>query len=173
MNVQEYNIRHAVLVEAAAKWLRRTCAVVLTELGTTGEEPDAIGWHGTNSTLIECKTSLADFRADQQKFCRRNPEMGIGQHRYYMTPPGLLAPDLLPPKWGLLEVGYKVLTVRAAYCFGEINLRHELGLLLSTLRRIGQTAQKGVSVRCYTIESKNMATVGIEPESVQVERGEL
>lgn len=158
---------HSDLVESAALWLRTKgkCSVVLTELGTTGETPDAIGWRGTHSTLVECKVSRADFAADATKFFRRFPEMGIGHRRFYLTPPSLIAPNELPTGWGLLEI--RSMKIRQVFDSGhhEANHRHEIGLLLSTLRRIGQhQAPKGVSIRCYTIESLNRATVGIEIE---------
>ncbi len=47
--------------------------------------------------------------------------------------------------------------------FEDVNSGHEIDILLSCLRRIGHTAPKGVSIRCYTIESKNTATLGLEP----------
>lgn len=156
-------LSHVVLVEVAAKWLQRKCAVVITELCTIGETPDAIGWQGTHSTLVECKVSRSDFLADAHKSFRREDWMGIGQHRYFLTFPGLLSVDELPPKWGLLELtGSKVRMVKESQHFEEANDRHEIGILLSTLRRIGKQSPSGVSVRCYTIETKNRATLGME-----------
>lgn len=153
---------HQELVCAAAMWLKMRCAVVITELVTTGETPDAIGWQGTHSILIECKVSKADFLADQKKMFRRSPEFGIGQHRYYLTPVGLLSVDDLQLKWGLLELTESgIRMVRQSDHFEEVNSRHEMRLLLSTLRRIGHNAPRAVSIRCYTIESKNTATLGV------------
>lgn len=157
---------HADLVEQAAIWLRthRKCSIVLTELGTTGETPDAIGWRGTHSTLVECKVSRADFIADADKFFRRHPESGIGQHRFFLTLPGIVTTESVPFGWGLLELtATKVKKIRDSE-HHEANSRHEIGLLLSTLRRIGQQAPRGVSIKAYTIETLNRATVGIELE---------
>lgn len=98
---------HAELVARAERWLRNTkkCSVVLTEKGgNTAERPDAIGWrNGWWSTLVEAKTSRADFLADKKKPFRLNPESGMGQDRYFITRPGLLTPDELPEGWGLIE----------------------------------------------------------------------
>lgn len=157
-------ISHEQLVELAASWLRKRCPIVVTQLATTGEEPDAIGWHGSFSTLIECKSSLEDFRADAKKHFRRFAELGIGQHRFFLTEAGLIKPQLVPDGWGLLEItGKKIRQVRESHLF-EADGRHEIRILLSCLRRIGQTAPKGISIRCYTIETKDRATIGIEPE---------
>jgi hypothetical protein len=51
---------HANLVLSAARWLRNTkgCTVVFTEFAATGNEtPDAIGFQGERSILVECKVS--------------------------------------------------------------------------------------------------------------------
>lgn len=155
-------VSHPSLVEVAATWLRRKCSVVITELATTGETPDAIGWHGTHSTLVECKCSRADFIADKAKWFRREQWQGIGMKRYYLTLPGIIKLEELPPKWGLLELtGSRIREVRKAEHCEETNHRHEIGILLSTLRRIGKGAPTGTSIKCYTIETKCRATLGV------------
>lgn len=154
-------VSHPSLVAVASKWLQKKHAVVITELATTGEEPDAIGWRGTHSTLVECKISRADFNADKSKWFRREAWQGIGTHRYFLTVPGIIRVEELPEKWGLLELtGERVRMVRESEHFGEVNHRHEIGILLSTLRRIGENAPKGTSIKHYTIETKNRATLG-------------
>lgn len=166
MNIEDEPLNHAALVQVAAAWLRKKCAVVITELATTGEEPDAIGWHGQHSTLIECKTSRADFLADRTKWFRREEWQGIGMKRFFLTTPGIIPPEHLPPKWGLLELtGERVRVVRESENFEEVNSRHEIGILLSTLRRIGQNPPIGTSIKFYTMESKNRATLGLEEVS--------
>lgn len=37
-------------------------------------------------------------------------------------------------------------------------------ILISALRRVGQQAPKGVSVKCYTYEVSGKATLGVEVE---------
>lgn len=102
---------HAELVTLAEKWLwRQGCGVVFAELSTlaTPETPDAIGFRTTTSILVECKATRADFLADKNKPFRRDPNRGMGDWRFYLTPKGLVAPDELPEGWGLIEVGKSV-----------------------------------------------------------------
>ena len=97
---------HDELVERAARWLRVDCrcGLIATEPASTAEEtPDAIGWRYGRTTLVECKTSRGDFRADATKPFRRDGARGMGDRRYYLTPPGLLRPEELPAGWGLVE----------------------------------------------------------------------
>ena len=158
----ERMVSHPSLVEVAAQWLRRKCSIVITELATTGEEPDAIGWHGTHSTLVECKVSRSDFLADRSKWFRREEWRGIGVNRYFLTVPGIIRLEELPAKWGLMELtGSRVRVLRKSEHFEETNHRHEIGILLSTLRRIGKGAPIGTSIKCYTIETKCRATLGV------------
>jgi hypothetical protein len=95
---------HAELVSRAVSWLKSMgCPIVFFEMVTLqSEEPDAIGWRnsGGDSYLIECKASRSDFLADQKKVHRQMP--GLGQFKYYMCPPGMIKPEELPAKWGLL-----------------------------------------------------------------------
>lgn len=100
--------RHDYLVSRAVRWLRGTqrCGVVLAEVVADGfEQPDAIGFKngGRHSVLVECKTSRGDFFRGLKKPHRAHPSLGMGQERYYLTPKGLLAPDEIPERWGLIE----------------------------------------------------------------------
>ena len=128
---------HAELVEIAAKWLtRQGCNVVLSERNAGGECPDAIGWYcsGFTSTVVECKVSLADFRADAVKVWRNQPSMGVT--RWYLAPKGLLMAQAMPPGWGLLEWTGKVVRVKqqAGGVPSQRDEREEARLLLSELR---------------------------------------
>jgi len=162
---------HAELIPKAAAWLRKKYAVVATEVvSSAGEEPDAIGFNGAESCLIECKATRSDFLTDKKKSWRRTEQHGMGTYRYYLTPQGLVDPEELPPKWGLLELNTKgkvrcrvrpTRGVRDARGWFNKNTRHELSLLVSLLRRIGQTAPAGVSIRCYTHETQNKATLSV------------
>lgn len=79
------SVEHDQLVNIAARWLANRCSVVVTELNTvSGEIPDAIGWHGPHSILIECKVTRCDFKSDAGKFFRRCPEYGMGLSRYFL-----------------------------------------------------------------------------------------
>lgn len=157
---------HVLLVEQAAKWLEKNgCSVVITEMAHRGPEiADVIGWNCGYSTVIECKASLADFRTDLQKHFRYSPERGMGCLRYFCAMRGLLNPDNLPPNWGLIEWdGKKMRKVKIPEHHAQNAAREEISLLVSALRRIAGNAPKGYSVKCYTIESKNRATIGSKP----------
>jgi hypothetical protein len=103
------------------------------------EEPDAIGWKAAFSTLVECKATRADFRSDLRKGARQHMMFGMGVHRYYMTPKGLIESEEVPQGWGLLEVAFTGRVSRtvesARWTLCPIALRNELGLALSGLRR--------------------------------------
>ena len=144
-------LAHKDLVKLAERWLTKTkrCGFVLTELVTWADEiPDAIGFRDSDSYLVECKISRTDFFADQKKHFRQNPEMGMGTFRYYLCQGGIIKPEDLPPRWGLLHVGPggKVRQVvgakghwgnqRAEYMFTERNMKNELRMLYSALRRL-------------------------------------
>jgi hypothetical protein len=98
---------HAELVERAVRWLRGTagCPIAFGELVTVAcsEQPDAMGFRdcGASTYVIECKASRADFLADRHKGHRRAEE-ALGLYRYYMCPPGLIKPEEVPERWGLL-----------------------------------------------------------------------
>lgn len=156
---------HAEVVEKAAAWLRRKCPVVVTEISSSPEQPDVIGWKSWLPILIECKASRSDFIADSKKWFRHQPKLGLGRERYYMAPEGIIKTEEVPENWGLLEIkGQRVYNIVKPKPFAEYNRKSEVGILLSLLQRIGQTAPQGVSIRCYNFETKNTATLGIKSE---------
>jgi hypothetical protein len=152
---------HRHLVTLAARWLRdrQHCSVIITEMTTYAREtPDAIGWHGHQSTLIECKASRDDFMANRNK----NSGPGMGHYRLFLMPQGLVTPSEVPDGWGLLEWdGRMIRTIVSAHARKDYSRDDELLLLLSAIRRVGPSAT-GVSCRMYCIETKNRATLGIE-----------
>lgn len=99
---------HDDLVHIAHRWLLNSagCGVAFKELKCLGwETPDAIGFGGkVASILIECKVSRSDFFADRKKPFRLNPELGMGTHRIFCAPEGLLKLEELPERWALLSV---------------------------------------------------------------------
>lgn len=152
---------HQDLVQLAAAWLARRHPIVVTEIASASEEPDALGWAGGFSTLVECKASRSDFHADKHK-----PKDRLGDWRYYLTPVGLISVDDLPPGWGLLYGnGRGVQVVLEAPQAETKNWRGELHILMSCLRRIAGSAPdgKGVSIRKYTIQTECRATLGVNP----------
>lgn len=100
---------HDQLVMRAERWLKNMgCGVVFNDrfraATHSGEQPDAIGWRDGLSILIECKATRGDFLADKKKPFRMVSSLGMGDWRFMMCPPGMIAPDELPPGWGLLYV---------------------------------------------------------------------
>jgi hypothetical protein len=94
---------HDRLTQLAGRWLKRNgFGVVATELTCSGsrERPDAIGFRSEASAIVEVKVSRADFLADAAKPERRAG--GLGLYRFYLCPAGMIRPDELPPRWGLL-----------------------------------------------------------------------
>jgi len=163
---------HNELIDTAKRWLQSEHTVVITDM-TCGvsETPDAIGWKSWGSTLIECKTSLGDFKKDMSKHFRKNPARGMGNYRYFLTPQGLLTKCLLPIDWGLLEViGQKIQMIQEAK-FQLSDDSNEIKLLLSAIRRIGKINPGGVSVKHYSYTTKNRATLGIGDYPMPEEEG--
>lgn len=98
------NITHEDLCQAAAKLLvsKFKCHFAVTELTTyAGEIPDAIGFKGDVSILIEAKVSRADFLGDMKKYYRREGQ-GMGDHRFYICPTDMIKFEELPQGWGLI-----------------------------------------------------------------------
>lgn len=170
---------HEQLVNVARKWLARYCAVVITELVSSGSEsPDALGFtHGGGTTLIECKASVADYKADQKKTFRVYPDIGLGAHRYYLTPVQLLEGFDLPESWGLLEWnGKRVRKIKESQHFAQDGFAHarEKLALISVLRRLGVTSRYGVAIKCYQFDydNKHKATVGWQRNWMPAVEGE-
>ncbi len=100
---------HNELIKYAYKWLKKEgCTLIATEFVTSAHEtPDAIGWNrGGESYLIECKTSLNDFKQDKVKVGNRLPDLKMGNVKYYFCTLELAdqIEDLIPDDWGLLSV---------------------------------------------------------------------
>lgn len=104
---------HKQLIDSAYRWVlnNASCGIAFKELVTannTGEIPDVIGFGSSGlSVLIECKASRSDFLCDKKKPFRRNPETGMGSHRFYCCPKGMIKVEELPESWGLIYVDEK------------------------------------------------------------------
>ena len=156
---------HQQLVVAGRAWLERRCPVVISEMSSVLEEPDVIGWQREGSTLIECKASRADYRADVTKLFRTQTSTAMGRCRYYLVPTGLITVDELYPEWGLLEWnGRWVKKVKEAPPQAVYGWQYEMRLLLSALRRIGGHVRDGdgCSVWAYKFQTKKRATLGTD-----------
>ncbi len=105
---------HDQLVALGATWQKRQgFSVVATELAVRGttEQADVISFRSSCSCLIEAKASRSDFLVDAKKPHRAAG--GLGVYRFYISPPGVIEMDDLPPRWGLLHaVGGAVVEVR-------------------------------------------------------------
>jgi hypothetical protein len=142
---------------------------VVTEIACVGEEPDALGFKNGLSTLIECKASRNDFLSDKKKTWRQLPGKALGYYRYYCVPKGMVAIEELPEGWGLIETSGSGLRqkVKSRGIPGKKDFQSEMCILMSVIRRLGRiqwgdNKLKGVSIECYTYETKNRATVSID-----------
>ena len=88
------------------------------------------------SILIECKVSRADFIADKSKNFRQQENYGMGDYRYYATPPGLILSGELPEGWGLLEVHDRQINAVKVAVHKPANKQNECKMLMSILRRV-------------------------------------
>jgi hypothetical protein len=133
---------HEELRKTAVKWLTNTrrCSVVLSEIVTgANETPDAIGWHrgGAFSILVECKISRSDFFRNDQKWCSRAGKL-TGSQRYFMVPEDLVSESDMGkfPEYGLLSVGAHRICVLVEAPYREPDMRNEVIMLVSALRRV-------------------------------------
>lgn len=155
---------HDRMVNLARCWLASRHPVVTTELSSGSQEsPDAIGWRGGVSTLVECKASRSDYYADKHKSFRRNPTYGIGNYRYFLATGNLINPERLPANWGLLTPNGRGLRVVKKAAYVEANYTAERIILMSIIRRIGQQQPPGVSIKAYyQITAEKRPTVTVE-----------
>lgn len=135
-----FECTHKEACARAARWLQNTigCAVVMTERTTrVSETPDAVGWKSDgDSILVECKVNRSDFHADKAKIFRRVEEQGVGLHRYYAAPKGVLTPEDVPDGWGLLEITEHHVRVRKQPETKPANKTAEVSMLVSAIRRL-------------------------------------
>lgn len=135
---------HEYLRRCAVRWLTgsKKCTVVLSELHTAAMEiPDAVGWNGTVSRLVECKISRNDLWANQNKPHVR-ADRGIGRYRYILVHANLIS--LADFNALTYYAGYGLLHLSASAgikVMREPDLREtdresEVLMLLSALRRI-------------------------------------
>ncbi|SQM91960.1 Uncharacterised protein [Escherichia coli] len=102
-------LTHRELCQIAYKFLKRNGFKVcfhdrFIAVTSTGEQPDAMGFRNSASCLIEAKCSRADLLADRKKRFRKNPSLGMGDWRFFISEPGIISIEDLPPGWGLLHV---------------------------------------------------------------------
>lgn len=153
------DMTHDDLVVRADKWLKALgCGVTLREFRAVteyGEQPDAIGWMCGISVMIECKATRRDFLSDKKKKFRKQPELGMGDWRFYMCPKGVIQPADLPDGWGLLwcyprqvqkvhGVPYgNIAWVRPDQTPFQANKGSEMQMMYSALRRMVKRGHLG------------------------------
>ncbi len=154
---------HDELVEQGAKYLARNHAVVLTELTFGRECPDVIGWKANGQcTVIECKTTIADYRADACKPFRANSEMGMGDKRFFLTNPSLISGSDWPISWGVIEVKKERFTIKKRSMFFIPNRVAENQLMISSIRRLADAPKiQGISINFYKIDRQVRSTLGV------------
>ena len=124
---------HTELVAAAARWLHtQGYYVIIAEMDSgAGEAPDAIGWKGTTTTLIECKTTRSDYFKDRKKWFRQHEADGMGDQRYYLTPPGLR-------RWRFAPVGDPLFQGGTGDYYREVMARKRAALAPGEAARISK-----------------------------------
>lgn len=141
---------HKEAVEIAYKWVLNngSCGFAFKELVTiAGEIPDVIGFGGwDHSIMIEVKVTRSDFLADRKKVFRIHPHLGVGKHRAFCCPTGLIKKEELPEGWGLIYISEKGKAQAVHLPWrGPIETRHkgfqrnidnERSLMYSALRRL-------------------------------------
>lgn len=107
----------------------------------TAENPDIWATNGYQTTMVEVKTSHADFLADKKKWVRSEAaeiaEKCLGNFRYYLCPTGVIAINELPDKWGLLEFDGKNIIKKKSATYQKSSTDAELLVLTSIMRRCG------------------------------------
>ena len=129
-------LTHHELCQIAYKFLKRNGFKVcfhdrFVAVTSTGEQPDAMG-----------------FRNSAKKRFRKNPSLGMGDWRFFISEPEIISVEDLPPGWGLLHVvNGRVRKVhgwpRGNCCWGNPddkpftgNKQVECDYMLSALRRM-------------------------------------
>ena len=143
---------HKELVNIAMKVIKRkepglgaklAFAELVTECSSR-ETPDAMGFTGNQTILIECKASRSDFLRDAHKLARRAPGQGMGLYRWYLCPWGVITPGELPEKWGLIwhVQKTKVEIIKQAE-WQNSNANAERDFLYSVVRRMQTNKEEG------------------------------
>lgn len=140
VKMKDFAPTHRQLVKRIATWYknRHQSCIVLAEFVTAAQEiPDVIVFEsGAHTVLLECKASRSDFLSDKHKFFRRQEDYGMGEHRYYVAPHGMIQPDELPEGWGLYEVDERCVREKVEAKGKQANKTKECCMLMSALRRL-------------------------------------
>ena len=140
------NSLHYELCKKGAEFMRKmefgAIKYIAVEIVTQGMEcTDVYGTTGWDSTIIEVKTSRADFKKDAKKKSRLEQfkKYSVGNYRYYLAPKGIINVNEIGENWGLLEWDIVTDTIsmikKAEY--RECNNMGDLTILCSIMRREG------------------------------------
>ena len=100
---------------------------ILIEPGFRSELPDVFAFTRYNSVLFECKASRADFLKDKKKPFRENPQLGVGETRYYLVNEGVAAESEMPDGWYLFEA-IDENTVRVPHAFTRFGIHGQFDM---------------------------------------------
>lgn len=107
----------------------------------TAENPDIWATNGYHTTLVEVKTSHADFLADKKKWIRSEEaeiaDKCLGNFRYYLCPEGVISENEIPDKWGLLVYNRGRITKVKSAKYQKSSTDAELLVMSSIMRRCG------------------------------------
>ena len=141
---------HQEIVAVAMKIVKRrqdglgaklAFAELVTECSSR-ETPDVMGFAGNQTILIECKASRSDFLRDAHKLARRTPEQGMGRYRWYLCPWGIITPEDIPEKWGLIwHVQKSKIEIIKQAEWQNSNANSERDFLYSVVRRIQESGK--------------------------------
>lgn len=132
--------KYIIQPRAAELWQSQNMlsTVELVCYGT--ELTDVYATNRETSTIIEVKTSHADFLNDRKKYARskeaETARHQLGNFRYYLCPEGVIKPEELPEGWGLLYWdGRKVSKIVPAPKVWETNHKYDMFVLCSIISR--------------------------------------
>lgn len=183
------DMTHKNLCDIAVRWLKKTninggpcCHVAVSEMqgGWSGEIPDAIGFraagYNDGAIIVEVKVSRSDFLADRNKPHRNGETLGMGKWRFYLCPEGMIKPDEVPEKWGLVYVTKRGGTKCVKGFCSEVRMSNrndalendafesdrdrEMFLLVKLLSRLGDIEQFNQKLReMYRIETQQQKRI--------------
>ena len=115
---KKIEMSHTECINRVASWLRQQhqsysslrCKIIFKEphgYNISKEYPDVLGTGMKNDINIECKVSRQDFIKDGKK--RHNHP--FGNYKFYACPEGLIKPEEVPEKFGLIYVDRKTCKV--------------------------------------------------------------
>jgi hypothetical protein len=141
---------------------------IAVELVTMGvEHPDIWATNGSITTIVEVKTSHADFLNDKKKWARskeaEEQNYQMGNYRYYLCPDGIIKEDELPDKWGLLVYDGKKITKVKQAGYQKSSSDMELLFITSIMRRCG------IKQQIFNFRDKNKKLLLDYQENVEYE----